>query len=200
MDLFEIILMVVLMLFYVVIIGFAIANYVMISLSLYKLAQRRLINNPWLSWIPIGSDWIMGCLADEYNARNNLKSNWRVALLTLMLLFVGIYMVSYIVLMIWCFVMIIQSSAYPYTEPDIAQFLVVFFSAYSGLLLSFVFAYATSICRSISILKIFESTVPEKSTKYLLLSILVPLACAICLMKCKNKGYYNLPHFEKGGE
>ena len=50
-------------------------------------------------------------------------------------------------------------------------------------------AVAYIICQYICLFKIFESTVPEKAVKYLLLSILVPLAYPICLMKCRNKGY-----------
>ena len=39
--------------------------------------------------------------------------------------------------------------------------------------------------------KLFESTVPEKAVKYLILSILVPLASPICLFRCRNQGYSN---------
>ena len=30
---------------------------------------------------------------------------------------------------------------------------------------------------------------PEKSVKYLLLSLLVPVAKSICLLRCRNQGY-----------
>ena len=52
-----------------------------------------------------------------------------------------------------------------------------------------ILATAKSFCQTICIYKIFESTVPKKAVKYLLLYLLVPLAGPICLLRCKDKGY-----------
>lgn len=43
-----------------------IAGYVLLSLGLYALAKHRLVDRPWLAWLPIGNLWILGCLADQY--------------------------------------------------------------------------------------------------------------------------------------
>ena len=37
-----------------------IANYVLMSLGLMRMASNQEIDNPWLAWIPIGNLWIMG--------------------------------------------------------------------------------------------------------------------------------------------
>ena len=41
-------------------------GWIIRSLSLHSIAKRRGIRNPWLAWIPIGSHWILGCVADQY--------------------------------------------------------------------------------------------------------------------------------------
>ena len=44
----------------------SLAVYVFTALSLYTIAARRGIKNPWLAWIPVGSNWILGSVADQY--------------------------------------------------------------------------------------------------------------------------------------
>ena len=54
---------------YAVVILFSLAVsavfYVLQSLSLYTIANRRGIRNPWLAWIPVGSSWTIGCISDQ---------------------------------------------------------------------------------------------------------------------------------------
>ena len=62
-------------------------QYILQAVGLYTVAKRRGIRHPWLSWLPIGSDWLLGCISDQYQyvvkGRNRKK---RVALLVLSLL------------------------------------------------------------------------------------------------------------------
>ena len=58
-----------------------IASYVMTSLSVYTIAKRREINNPWLAWIPVANYWIVGSIADDYDEKNGIKRKWRLHLL-----------------------------------------------------------------------------------------------------------------------
>ena len=49
-----------------VVLLFALAFWIIRSLSLMKLAKRRGIQNAWLAWIPIGNYWVLGSVADQY--------------------------------------------------------------------------------------------------------------------------------------
>ena len=44
-----------------------IALYVLQSLGLYQIAQRRGIKYTWMSWVPVLNTWILGSLSDQYN-------------------------------------------------------------------------------------------------------------------------------------
>ena len=59
-----------------------IASYVLSALALYTLAQRRGINKPWLSWIPVVNVWILGSLSDQYRyvVKGENKSKRKVLL------------------------------------------------------------------------------------------------------------------------
>ena len=59
-------------------------SYVLLSLGLYTIANRRGIRNAWLAWVPVGSIWILGSIADDYRARNTgRKRNFRIWLTSL---------------------------------------------------------------------------------------------------------------------
>ena len=80
-----------------------IASYVLSSMALYTLAQRRGLNHPWLAWIPVVNCWILGSLSDQYRyvVKGENKSKRKVLLtlsivnsvLALVMLFVAIAMV-----------------------------------------------------------------------------------------------------------
>ena len=41
-------------------------GWILRSMSLHSIAKRRGIRNPWLAWVPVGSRWILGSVADQY--------------------------------------------------------------------------------------------------------------------------------------
>ena len=175
---------------YVVVFAIAITNYVLTSLSLYTIAKRRLISNPWLAWLPIGNVWTMGSIADDYDAKMNIKRKWRVVLLTLTLVVVVMFVVTYVLLFAMIFSLAINSYV---TAPEAQDVIGIIIPMYIGILLISICGVALSACSSICMFKIFESTVPHKALKYFLLSLLVPFASAICLFLSRNQGYSNTP-------
>lgn len=46
--------------------GLSILVYILQALALYTIAKRRGIRKPWLAWIPFGNSWILGSLSDQY--------------------------------------------------------------------------------------------------------------------------------------
>lgn len=62
----------------------AVVVYVFQSIGLYTIAKRRGIQNPWLAWLPIGSEWIAGSIADQYRyVVKGEETNRRTILLVL---------------------------------------------------------------------------------------------------------------------
>jgi hypothetical protein len=41
-------------------------TYVLNALPLYSIASRRKLKAAWLAWIPIGSDYVLGLISDDY--------------------------------------------------------------------------------------------------------------------------------------
>ncbi len=178
-----------LLVFYLFLLAYFVFSYVMTSLSLMTIAKRRGIKNAWLAWIPVGNYWILGSITSEYDGRNGIKRRWDKVLLTL-----GIIAAACVVVFLAAVVVVvitaIGSDAYMYAidavTPMIIGPAILFFVAYFGLVLTSV---AVSFVALVCYYKLFESTVPEKSLKYFLLSMLCPFAAPICLFLCRNKGY-----------
>lgn len=166
--------------------GFAIAQYIMTSVALARIASRRKISNGWMAWLPITRDWLIGKIADEYDGRNGVKRKWRALLLTLVLIttlgLAGIYGIAF------------KSALVMVLAGGYAQSAIV--DLIGSVLAMYLIAIAVAVAEvlrktfyTICIYKIFESTVPEKSVAYMIWYLLISFIGAICLVKCRNKGY-----------
>lgn len=50
----------------VVVLLVGVAFYVLRALSVYTIAKRRGLNKPWLAWLPIGYEWLLGSISDQF--------------------------------------------------------------------------------------------------------------------------------------
>lgn len=64
-----IVLLLIVLMWYLILIAFAVVCYIFGSKGLYAIAARRGIKNPWMAWIPIVSNWTLGCVSDQYAKR-----------------------------------------------------------------------------------------------------------------------------------
>ncbi len=172
------------LLVYFAIFGLVIADYVMRSLALQTIAARRNIENPWLAWIPVANSWIIGSIADDYDAHNGIKRRWRVVLLTLSIVYIVVYITMYIFMAIY---MISMTARFESATSEVGEVLLTILPIYIFLIiicLVVALYYALScICN----FKVFESTVPDKAVLYTILSMLIPMAGSICLLLSKDK-------------
>ncbi len=189
MGILELILGLLLIVLYFALMGLSIASYIMQSLALYTISKEQGNDKAWLAWLPIGSEWVIGKIADAIDHEEGKSRNWSKVLLTLSLIMIvgfGIFVAVYSVLLVNV-VMMSQGYASAVAEESIVAGLIGFFVVfYIALIVMALAANALMICQYIGFYRIFERFVPGKAVKYLLVSILVPLGLQVCLMKCKN--------------
>ena len=54
------------------------------AIGFYSIAKRRGILRPWLAWLPVGQNWIVGSISDHYQLEINYRTkNKRKVLLCL---------------------------------------------------------------------------------------------------------------------
>ena len=49
-----------------VVLAVALAFWILRSVVLHKIAKRRGIRHAWMAWIPIGGQWVLGSVSDQY--------------------------------------------------------------------------------------------------------------------------------------
>ena len=150
----------------------SIAAYVLMSLALYTIANRRQINNPWLAWIPIGNVWLLGCISDHYRyVSKGITANRRKTLLTLTLVDIGLVFLMVIGLIIGVAIAAGSSSVSSGVGVGVA---VVLFAVLIVLAVIGV-SIALTVLEYICYADIFESCDPAQKTLFTVLSIVCSL-------------------------
>lgn len=163
---------------------FGIAMYVIRSLSVYTIAKRRQIENPWLSWLPVGHEWILGSLSDQYKFITKKKvQNRRKVLLGLGIagLLCGLLM----------FCLVIASTVMVATDEMAAtgMILLVILMYLAVLILSIV----TTVFSFMSKYDIYKSCDPKNAVAYLVISIFINVTEPFFLLVCRNKDLGMVP-------
>ena len=166
--------------------------YIISSIGLHKLGNRRMVPNAWMAWLPFARTYLFGRIVDAYDGKNGIKRRWRAVLLTMELLINASVYVGYFAMLGW----IISSGLTEATEAAnmmepviIKQIIGLVVGVYGWLIIVAIFSSIYTTCRTICLYKIYESTVPKRAVTYLILSLLVPMAESFCLFACRNKGY-----------
>lgn len=61
---------------------YGLVMYVLQSVGLHTIAKRRGIHHPWLAWIPIAANWLIGSISDQYQfvAKGRVRNRRKVLL------------------------------------------------------------------------------------------------------------------------
>jgi len=169
-------------LFFAVLIGGAF--YVMQSLGLYTLAKRRGIHHPWLAWVPLGSEWILGSLSDQYQyvAKGNIRNRRKVLLILQIVM-----LVLTVPMLIWGFGLTMDALAALEngTAPD--MMMGSFVTVSLGNLVTSGLSIAVMVFYYIALYDLFQSCCPNTSLAFLLLGIFLPWLIPIFLLISRNK-------------
>jgi len=161
------------MLFFLLMMAFSVAVYVLGSLGLYTVAQRRGIRRSWLAWIPLGNLWILGSLSDQYQyiARGKVKNRRKIILTLGIVLIAGYFL--------WLFTVIISAIA----GGEVGAAL----SALFGVLAIGVAAIWLAVCQYMACYDLFKSCDPDNAVLYLVLSILFSVTLPFFMFACRKK-------------
>ena len=90
--------------FYLFTFAYIILAYVLHSVGLHTIAKRRGIRRPWLSWLPVGASWILGCISDQYQyvAKGKIRNRRKLLMILeivmyALLIFYGVYLIRFVV-------------------------------------------------------------------------------------------------------
>ena len=167
---------------------FGIAAYVLTSLALYSVAQRRGLRRPWLAWIPVVNCWIVGSLSDQYRyvVKGEIKSKRKV-MLTLRILSA----VMGVAIMAVAVAMFANLTSGMIRGIDESQMLETVLGPLVGILGMCLptagIAIAYAVIRYMALYDIYRSMDPVNCVLYLVLSILFGVTEPFFLFFNRNK-------------
>ena len=156
---------------------FALACWIMRTVSLHKIAKRRGISNAWLAWIPIGNQWILGSIADQYQhlVKGKVTSRRKVLLaLNVVCFVVGI---AY-------FLMVIVLGVMAGIEGDMETLPLVLIIPY---LLLIGTGITTMVFYHICNYDLYHSCNPNNAVAFLVLGIIFSVCEPFFYMSCRKK-------------
>ena len=151
----------------------AVMTYVLTGMGLYTMAKRRMINHPWLSWVPVGNLWILGSLSDQYRyvTKGQVKSKRKI-LLWLTVATIAVSLISTVLMLVRGVGLITDTVLGVAGETEI--FTAVFSSmmrALGMLVLTAPIFIAAMVVRYMALYDLYMSCDPENAVLFLVLSI-----------------------------
>ena len=155
---------------------FAIVSYVLCSVAFYSIAKRRGINNPWMSWVPVLSAWVLGCISDQYQyvvkGRNKNKRKWLVGLNIALIV---AYIAFVVFLGVFSFSVIDTASGGMEDAQFMETMMKFVLSIFAALVPTLVLAIAQMVIRYMAMYDLYSSCSPQNNVLFLVLSIFIPV-------------------------
>ena len=151
--------------------------WIISSLSLQSIARRRGIRNAWLAWVPIGNQWILGSIADQYQhlIQGKITSRRKI------LLWLGL--ANFVVSVIGGILSgVIGATAQ--TEEQMMVFSVVnLVSSLGGMALGI----TVLVFYHMSNYDLYRSCNPKNAVTFLVLGIIFPITQPFFYLSCRKK-------------
>ena len=173
------------LIYFLVMGGISIVAYVFQSVSMYSIANRRGIKNPWLSWVPLGNLWMLGCISDQYRyvAKGQVKNKRK----SLLILGIVMSLLAVVTLVIEMVVMIGALDAQFKSDSEMAAMMVGLIIMLVVCLALLAVAVAVTVIQYMALYDLFVSCDPNNGVLFLVLSILISMAMPICMFICRKK-------------
>jgi hypothetical protein len=152
---------------------FGIAAYVLRSLGVYTIAQRRGIKRSWFAWMPVLDQYLLGCVSDQYQyVVKGKNKNKRTVLLWLnigrALIGVGFGAAYVWLLANWVQIIFNGVSAEMWVQSMMSPMMTMLALTIPMLALSLV----TVVFRYIALYDLYTSCSPQNNAMFLALSII----------------------------
>lgn len=155
------------------------------SWSLYQITRRRGLENAWLSWVPMGRDWMIGSVSDQYQylVHGKIRHLRKILLGCSIASFVS---TAITVILTIVFVTGISVSGFMYSGYG-------YYWAMQGtgmalmMMLSLVLGIVAFVFRCICKYDLYRSCEPQNAVAYLVLGILFGILDPIFMWICRNK-------------
>ena len=161
----------------------SVATYILVAYSLFAIARRRDIPNPWMAFVPVVQLWLLGSISDDYQQKAYGTEKKRRKIL------LGLQIAQFalaFVMVILAVVAVIATLSAGYTNYDDIGDWIGVLGSFGGIilvLLAFaVVAVVAAVFRYVALFDVYRSCKPDQAVLFLLLNIFVSVTEPIFLM------------------
>lgn len=180
---------------FVIIAAFSILTYVLQSLGMYTIAKRREIKNPWMAWIPVASQWILGSIDDQYqyvaNGKVTNRRKWLIGLgiVTCVLGIVSGVTSTKAMFELMSLEPVLNgiSDEQALSEEVVRTILPIVSKIVGVSFFTMVFTIAQTVFQYIALYGLYASCDPNNKVMYLVLSIIFSVTIPFFVVACRNK-------------
>ena len=160
-----------------VVLVFSLIFWVLSSLSLQSIAKRRGIRKAWLAWVPIGNEWILGSIADQYQHLIQAKITTRRKILLWL-------NVGYVALIVANSLVQVMTELAAHTDE---QLLIWGLASTAISLARLAVSITTLVFYHMSNYDLYRSCNPKNAVTFLVLGIIFPVAQPFFYLACRKK-------------
>lgn len=155
-------------------------GWILRSLSLHSIAKRRGIRHAWLAWVPVGSRWILGSVADQYQhlVQGKVTSRRKI-----MLILGAMGMALYTVVYGLAFAQIFAELSMLRGEQALTAAAISSIPSLLGTVVGIVTLVFYHICNY----DLYRSCRPNGATAFLVLGIIFPVCEPFFYLACRKK-------------
>ena len=164
-----------------------IVGYVLLALSLYTIAKRRGIANPWLAWIPVAQIWVMGSISDQFRYVTKAQVKNKRTTLLVMNIVCTVATVAVVVFSLIGIFQFFEMSMYAGEEEMLMEGMSMLFKILGVCLLLLGLALAYCVVYFIALYDVFMSVNPNNAVLFLVLSIFFSVAMPFFLFFNRKK-------------
>ena len=160
-----------------VVLVFSLFFWIISALSLQSIARRRGIRNAWLAWVPIGNEWILGSIADQYQHLIQAKITARRKILLWL-------NVGYVALIVANSLVQVMTELAAHTDE---QLLIWGLASTAISLARLAVSITTLVFYHMSNYDLYRSCNPKNAVTFLVLGIIFPVAQPFFYLSCRKK-------------
>lgn len=162
------------------ILAVALVFWIFRSVGLYAIAKRRGIRHAWMAWIPIGNQWVLGSVSDQYQLLVNEKTTSRRKILLVLNLVGFVICLGYFVLSIVSGVMAALGGNGNVAEVLPLLLMVPYLLMVGLSVTNLVFTHICSF-------DLYRSCNPDNAVVFLVLGIILPVTEPFFYFSCRKK-------------
>ena len=167
----------------------SVAMYVLNALGMYTIAQRRQIKHPWLAWLPVAEQWILGSISDQYQyvAKGKVRNRRKTLIglnIAMWAMFI-VFWIGYIMIFVNMF-MHMDTMDYMSFEQGMQVFGAPMLVILAAVVAMLILAIILTVFQYIAYYDLFASSKPEHAGLFTVLGILFNVTLPFFVFACRK--------------